>query len=146
MLTFDTDNLTLLPFNGWPHLQNHLSYLFRTDSKQKWTNCRTKKNLIIIGESVHTIGRNMEERKAMAKVARSLIREQKAYYTHLYMCCIECLDESAYSYDAALIDEVLEVMQEMDVELGKDGMWILFAVTHEDQENLHFHLVIYKSA
>lgn len=36
MLTFDTDNLILLPFNGWPHLQNHLSYLFRTDSKQSF--------------------------------------------------------------------------------------------------------------
>lgn len=145
MLTFDTDNLTLLSFNGWPHLQNHINYLFRADAKQKWTNCRTKKNLVIIGESVHVIGRNLEERKNMAKMARSLIREKKAYYTHLYMCCIECLDESKYSYDVALIDEVMEIMQEMDKELEKENMRILFAVTHEDQENLHFHLIIYSA-
>lgn len=43
MLTFDTNDLTLLPFNGWSHLQNHLNYLYRVDSRQKWTNSRTKK-------------------------------------------------------------------------------------------------------
>ena len=145
MMTFDTKDLALLPFNGWPHLQNHINYLFRVDTRQKWTNPRTKKNLVIVRETVNNIGRTIEERKTMAKMARSIIKQQGAYYTQLYMCCVECLYEDIDSYDAALIDEVMEIMQEMDKELAKDGMRILFAVTHEDQENLHFHLVIYSA-
>lgn len=145
MLTFDTNDLTLLPFNGWSHLQNHLNYLYRVDSRQKWTNSRTKKNLVIVGKTVHAIGRTLEERKAMAKMARSIIRQQGAYYTQLYMCCVECLYEDIDFFDAALIDEVMEIMQEMDRELEKENMRILFAVTHEDQENLHFHLIIYSA-
>ena len=39
------------------------------------------------------------------------------------------------------------IMQELDNELEKDNMTVLYGVTHEDQieEYMHFHLLILKT-
>ena len=143
MMGFDTADVELLPFYGWPHLQNHINYLFRTDAKQKWTNCYSVGNLLIIGDSVYLIGKTLEERKKTAKVARDIIRRLKADYSAWHMCCVERLGGETYSRDGSLVEDVIKAVQELDEELEKDYMKILFAVVHVDQRDPHFHVVVY---
>ena len=63
------------------------------------------------------------------------------------MNLIEYLDDDVYHFDAELLEEVMFIMQELDNELEKDNMTVLYGVTHEDQieEYMHFHLLILKT-
>lgn len=142
-MRFDMSDVELLNFTGWPHWQHHVNYLFRTDPGQKWTNRYTQENLLIVGESVYVIGKDLEERQKTAKAARKMVRDIKADYSDLRMCCIY-LDEKAYSSDAEVVEDVIETMQEMNKYLAEDGMKVLFGVIHADQGSLHFHLVAWK--
>lgn len=146
MMRFDTDNIDLLPFSSNTHLMHHLGYLFRTDKAQKWTNRHTDQNRIIMNDTIYAVGSTLESRKATEKTMRDLIWDLKTDYKHLYMCRIECPDDRAYYFDELLLREANDIIRELDKDLAKDDMKILFAVTHEDQtkEFLHFHLLICK--
>ena len=144
MTNFDICIIALLPFSDERHLQNHINYLFRTDSRQKWTNCYTDRNLIIMGNTVYTTGKTLEKRKHTAAIVRNYIRHLKVDYKHLYMSCIECLDRDQDSYNDILITDVMNIMHDLDKELKMEDMRIIFAVTHEDQDNLHFHVICSK--
>lgn len=145
-MRFDTDNIDLLSFSSNTHLMHHLGYLFRTDRAQKWTNRHTDQNRIIMNDSLYAVGSTLESRKATEKMMRDLIWDLKTDYKHLYMCRIECPDDRAYYFDELLFREAKGIIRELDKDLAKDDMKILFAVTHEDQtkEFLHFHLLISK--
>ena len=143
-MKFNTDNITLQPFNNAAHLHNHLKYLFRTDERQKWTNKYSYMNLVIMDNMVYSAGRDIEERKKAQNMARKIIREHNANYDRLYMCRIECPDSAVYFFDEQLFDEAMYIIRELGKELKRDGLKILFAVTHNDQTDvyLHFHLLI----
>ena len=141
MAKFDIHTIALLPFNDQNHLKHHLNYLFRTDPTQKWTNRYTDANLIIIGDTFSVIGKTLDERKHTAMTARNLIRKFNVNYSQLYMCCVECIDRYQHSYNDILVAEVMSIMRALDKELETEDLRILFAVTHEDQENLHFHII-----
>lgn len=142
-MSFEESTIELLDFNDWSHYQNHINYLFRTDAGQKWTNRFTTVNLMIFDDSVCAIGRDLEERQKTAKTVRKMIRDIRADYGDLRMCCVY-LDEEAYSSGDELVGDVMEAMREMDEGFKKKGMKILFGVIHVDQSDLHFHLVIWK--
>ena len=142
-MEFDTTNVKLLPFVDWPHYQNHINYLFRTDAKQKWTTRYTKGNLMIIGDITYVIGKDLAERQKTAKVARNIIKNIRADYSTLRMCCVECLGEEVYSSDESLVEDVMKAVKELAEGLKRDYMMILYAVIHMDQGDPHFHLVIY---
>ena len=143
-MKFNTDNITFQPFTNAAHLQNHLKYLFRTDERQKWTNKYTYMNFVIMDNMVYSAGRDMGERKKAQNMARKIIREHNANYDRLYMCRIECPDSAVYFFDEQLFDEAMYIIRELGKELKRDGLKILFAVTHNDQTDvyLHFHLLI----
>lgn len=140
---FEEPTIELLDFSGWPHYQRHINYLFRTDQRQKWTNRYTANNLMIFDRAAYMIGRDLEERQKTAKAARKMVRDIKADYSDLRMCCVY-IDESEYSSGTEVVDDVIEIMQEMDDDFKEKGMRILFGVIHTDQDDLHFHLVIRK--
>ena len=142
-MEIDTSDVKLLSFSGWSHYQNHVNYLFRSDTGQKWTNRYTASNLMIFGGSAYAIGEGLEERQKTAKVARKMIRDIRADYGDLRMCCIY-LDEEAYSSGAEVVEDVIGAMQDMDEGFKENGMRILFGVIHTDQDSLHVHLVIWK--
>ena len=146
MMRFDTDNIDLLPFSSDTHLMHHLSYLFRTDRAQKWTNRHTDQNRIIMNDSIYAIGTTLEERKVTEKMMRDFIEEFNSDYKHLFMCRIEYPDDRVYYFDESLFKEAMGIIRELEKELAKKDMKFLFAVTHEDQtrEFLHFHLLICK--
>ena len=73
-----------------------------------------------------------------------IIRSANTNYDRLYMCRIECPDNAVYFFDEQLLDEAVYIIRELEKELKRDGLKILFAVTHNDQTDvyLHFHLLI----
>ena len=140
-MKFGVSSIRLLNFTGWSHLQNHINYLCRTDAGQKWTNRYTEGNLVIVGESVSAVGKNLKERKETAKTVRNIIRDNEAHYDELRMCCVE---RQAYSGDGSLsVGDVIDAVQYLAGALEERGMRILFAVVHLDQGDPHIHLVIY---
>ena len=139
----DMSDVELLNFTGWPHWQHHVNYLCRTDPGQKWTNRGTQNNLLIVGKSAYVIGKDLEERQETAKAVRKMVRDIKADYSDLRMCCIY-LDEETYSSGAEVVEDVIGAMQDMDEGFKENGMRILFGVIHTDQDSLHVHLVVWK--
>lgn len=138
-MSFVANFIVLIEFDNKGQLQDHLHDLFSVDASWRWVNRHTQGDWLIIGDSVYTISTNMAERKGTEKMARNLLRKYRADYKTLYTCCIAHRDIN----DEQLLIEVKDIMRRIDAELKKYSMKILFCVTHNDQGDLHSHLIIY---
>ena len=72
-------NLGWLPINNSSHLNNHLNYLCRTDSDQKWTNELTSGNVYIFqtpsGSLKIATANDADERKIFKDLVKTRIKK-----------------------------------------------------------------------
>lgn len=133
-------------FNNNNHIYNHLNYLFRTDSSQKWTNELSKYNCFIdwTGDEIklYDLPEDLKERVILKNQMKDYIVNKLAAenltVNHLKMIRFETDTENFDN--KTFIDAVIDIMNSIE-EFEK--IVPIMAMTHIDQEELspHFHII-----
>lgn len=138
---FTSSRIELAKFNDLKHLSNHLNYLFRVDSSQKWTNEESKKNKAILyypGYRPSLVNWcPLEERKRIKSRVYTLLKSE---LEELRYVRIECDNPNIYHWNKEMFREMLNRISDME----KHGYEIFVAQIHDDQPDLwcHFHLIV----
>ena len=121
------------------HLKNHLKYLFRNDTKQKWSNDNTKSNIYLFTRNStysQTQVTSRERRKDIMKATMHMMKFRAGekpmddYVQNLRLLMIE----------APSIEELLYTLDTL-VEAPE---YVLIGVIHQDEGSLHLHAIIEK--
>lgn len=144
-ITFGGD----LPFSDIRHLENHINYLCRTDKMQKWTNELTAQNCAVIWDErkeYQSFGFVFDKREDIAGQIRKICSDNHVYdnaeiFCNLRMLRGEYLNDKIFRFDLKMLTDIKEIMTELS---GIDGITVLCAVTHMDQQDcyVHFHMLL----
>lgn len=143
-------NLGWLPINNSSHLNNHLNYLCRTDSEQKWTNELTGGNVYIFqtpsGSLKLATANDADERKIFKDLVKGRIKKEAAargltlgdFSTKLKQLRSDYMDENACSFTQTIKADTLELLRAVSESVS--GFQLVCAVVHVDQEDCYLHL------
>lgn len=136
-------------FSDTGHLENHINYLCRTDTAQKWTNELTAQNCAVIWDEkkeYQSFGSAFDQRCAIADQIRALCKEQGIYdntetFQNLRMLRGDYLNDKIFRFDLKMLTDIKEIITELS---DIDGIKVLCVVTHMDQQNhyVHFHILL----
>lgn len=144
-ITFGTE----LDFANPEHLENHIKYLCRTDTAQKWTNELTAYNVAVIWENEKEFtlfGHIFDTRKRIAEQIREICRKNHVYdndvvFRNLRMLRGEYVNDRIFRFNTKMLTDMKDILFEIS---QIKGVTVLCAVTHIDQKNnfVHFHVLL----
>ena len=133
----------LLEFSNAFHLSNHLNYLFRTDSKQKWTNDYTRYNLVkyvYYNSGFKRFEEKISDREQQRNRVKEYFDKKKINYKEIYMCLISCSDHTIDYYNKEIISEICEIQRIAEQEAENMGLEVVTIVCHVDQQDMPLHI------
>ena len=148
---FDLSNVAFFKFNNKNHLINHLNYLFRTDSDQKWTNQNTKDNYLIVfdlnGNEEKYDTYLPDDDSKRNNIKKELLEElENIDLKKLRFSRIECPYDDVYWDTDGVYEEALVIMKALQSSMIDDQSFhLILFITHVDQYKnyTHFHILGY---
>lgn len=147
---YDT-NLPSLPINDKIHLYNHLNYLCRTDSGQRWTNELTNDNPYMFYLPSHEkfqffFANNLEERikikehilEKIKNLAETKGLKLDKFAKKLQQIRVDYLDSTVYGFNDAVKSDTVEFLNELAKHNPKFNL--ICSVIHTDQKENYVHI------
>lgn len=136
---FDND-IKINKFKNGSHFSNHLNYLFRTDSAQKWTNEHTTENECYTMGNPDDTGVFQFDFKTRRVIKNSFYGQWIHDVDHLFFARVECPCNDIFEWN----EEMYQEMQIILYDLIKEHYYSVLIVIHNDQlkEFCHFHILL----
>lgn len=134
------NDIMLNEFKNGSHFSNHLNYLFRTDSAQKWTNEHTTENECYTMGNPDDTGVFQFDFKARRVIKNSFYGQWIHDVDHLFFARVECPCDDIFEWN----EEMCQEMQTILYDLIKEHYYPVLIVIHNDQlkEFCHFHILL----
>lgn len=134
------NDIMLNEFKNGSHFSNHLNYLFRTDSAQKWTNEHTTENECYTMGNPDDTGVFQFDFKARRVIKNSFYGQWIHDVDHLFFARVECPCDDIFEWN----EEMYQEMQTILYDLIKEHYYPVLIVIHNDQpkEFGHFHILL----
>lgn len=134
------NDIMLNKFKNGSHFNNHLNYLFRTDSAQKWTNEHTTENECYTMGNTDDTGVFQFDFKTRRVIKNSFYGQWIHDVDHLFFARVECPCDDIFEWN----EEMYQEMQTILYDLIKEHYYPVLIVIHTDQrkEFCHFHVLL----
>lgn len=134
------DDIKINKFKNGSHFSNHLNYLFRTDSAQKWTNELTPENKCYTMDNPEDIGVFQFDLKARKAIKNRFFDQWNNDVDHLFFARVECPRDDIFEWNEYMHKE----MQSILYDLIKEHYYPVLIVIHNDQpkDSCHFHILL----
>ena len=134
------NDIMLNKFKNGSHFNNHLNYLFRTDSAQKWTNEYTPYNECYTMTKPDDIGAFQLGLKDRKDIKNIFFDQWKKNVNQLFFARVECPDDDIFEWNEEMYQEMQSILYDL---LNKNYYPILYVI-HNDQprEFCHFHILL----
>ena len=139
MMYFNND-IKINKFKNGSHFSNHLNYLFRTDSAQKWTNEHTTENECYTMGNPDDTGVFQLDFKTRRVIKNSFYGQWIHDVDHLFFARVECPCDDIFEWN----EEMYQEMQTILYDLIKEHYYPVLIVIHNDQlkKFCHFHILL----
>lgn len=124
---FDND-IKINKFKNGSHFSNHLNYLFRTDSAQKWTNEHTTENECYTMGNPDDTGVFQFDFKARRVIKNSFYGQWIHDVDQLFFARVECPCNDIFEWN----EEMYQEMQTILYDLIKEHYYPVLIVIHND--------------
>lgn len=155
-LIYTIENGTDDKFSDWTAIYGYPNYLFRSDSKQRWTTEKVTKNICIWGDDmqVQFFAEDIEERIEMRKKIIEKYEEfakgtniySRKFRNKIRFFTLRFINSDLYQVDVEM-DEVMQslVMAILKKLQNNENCRPVCAVIHLDEELSHVHFIYVKN-